>query len=253
MLRTFVSPENGNPADAMLCYRIRSFGHLKSLLIRLEEVLPELKLVDQAANHDDILPPEVLAAIKECDSQGELRMAELEMQRSLASLQKAHGLVEGLFRGSLKDDTEEAISRLAKLMEARLQQFHGVVEGYQKPQRPHEIRRETLSQLIVQCNELVEKLSSDLCAGLPANVSADLVAELNLCRQEIERMPARLRQLRERSSQKMAAHIQQCFQEMIRVHLRITAVEEQARERSGCVVLHDPRVRNWSESLLDAA
>ncbi|MBY0359737.1 MAG: hypothetical protein K2W82_17175 [Candidatus Obscuribacterales bacterium] len=241
-----------NGGDLRLCYVLRNFS-MVLFLRTLEEVIPELELVDQAVKHDDVLPPEILAALSKCDSALVLRSAERELESALEKLRLAYEQVEGLFRGSLKDETEESILRLTKLLEARLQGFGNVVNGYQKPQRPYEIRRETISRLISECNDQIARFVSRVSEELPSDASGDLLAELVLCRQELERMPDRLKQLREKSSQKMAAHVHQFWQDMIRLHMRLVAVECQARERSGAVVLHDPRVRDWSLSLSSAA
>lgn len=233
--------------DRRLCYALRG-GGIRAFLTMLEETARQLLLVDQAANHDEILPAEILEAASDWHfdhTHSALTGAQHEMNHALNHTQAALANVAGLFKGSLKDETEEMLLRLVRLMQSRSDQLSAVVQSYELPKRPHEIRRNSLSYLIAECLKLANAFSHILTEECP-DASPDLLAELNLCQQEIAKEHAGLQQLRERSSQKMGEQMIECLKRMVSIHLRTDAVELQARTRGSCQILRDPRLLEWS-------
>lgn len=219
--------------DGKLCYFLRE-DQLGHLVREMDLAVEQLALVDDAPNHDDILGPHVLeklASWRMNHSANAIATAVHHLDHSLHELQQAHRAVAGLFKGPMRDETEEALTRAIQGAKARLASMKNVQSGYDGPKRPHEVRRNTLSYLLKKSLEVAHWYQQLVDIG---GISPDLLVELQDCLLVLDGMSVRLRRLRERSSQKMAQNLSECLEQLKMVRNRLNIIERHAGSRSGC-------------------
>lgn len=234
---TFVPSGVGKPGDAGFCHELRGFRfQLTSLVHNLSETLRQLSGFD-GMNHDEVIEDEELLRLTQDwrvdHAKSAIILAHLDLRKSHRYLVEAHNHVKGLFKGKLRDETEEALARAIKGSEARMNRFEGVLEEYEPPNRPFEIRRNALSYLIVRCQELVVHFEK-LIKGCDELVSEDLLAQVVQSKDEIENLAQRMSTLRERCSQSMESNLTEFLDQVTIIAQVIDDVELEAGVRSGC-------------------
>jgi hypothetical protein len=218
--------------DVALCYAIRAAGNLglSFLVLDLNQTIDQLAPLDRAASHDQVLDEETLTEAAEWSSdhiQARLSNSLTACQTSVRNLEEAHSLVAGLFKGEMRDSTEESLGRALKSAQAGLAKLESVVDNYQLPKRPHEIRRNALSFLMVKTSEVREQYLQQLSFH-EATLSHDIKEEFATFASELLKMMATFEKLRERSSQKMEQNLQQCLTELEALIERVEALELKA-------------------------
>jgi hypothetical protein len=233
-------PPSSDPhsvGNRQLAHAIRGVNSICFFKIMLRQAAEQFAAVDEAGNHDDVLPDQILGRAGESQldhSHSALCIAVCEYRTSLAHLRQAHRSVAGLFKGELKDDTEEALARAVTAASGGLAKLEQAYSSYELPKRPHEIRRNTLSVLIVNCAEVsghVLTLFTDHCN----DASPDLVAVLTQSYADLKALTERLKKLRERCSQKMSENISECRDTMDAIAQRIDDAGFEASKRAGSV------------------
>jgi hypothetical protein len=225
------------PGDARLAYMIRGrvLVRLSFFSNELSRTAEQLSFVDQADSHDEILDEAVLekaGSLRLDHASSVLGLTVSDLQKSLESLQSAQAHVAGVFKGQLRDDTEETLARAVQGAQARLRQFREIADSYELPKRPHEIRRNALSYLIAQSSALAA-FFQQFVERFDEPVSADLLEELKKAGAELCQFTQQLEKLRERCSQKMSQNLIQCLEQFDALQERIRDVELQAGRRSG--------------------
>ena len=205
-----------------LCHELRGLNPVRCFTATVKEIARQLTLVDAPPSHDTPLTDSLHQEASDWHLNHvgcALNEAVRECRNSLDCLRRAHAGVAGIFRGALRDDTEEALARAVKGAEARLAQVSAACDSYTMPKLPYEIRRNGLAFLFARSPQVIAPLTRLIkdCDGV---VSQDLLAELKTCQCELVELMNTFDTLRERCSQKMGDNMQDCV-------ARITAINEQ--------------------------
>jgi hypothetical protein len=209
--------------------------YVYSLYADLEATIEQLSPLDNAGTHDQLLDEDVLVAAGDLSKDGvhgSLCAAVKVCEQSVLYLQGAHDLLAGLFKGTMRDATEESLSRSLKGARAQLAKLEQVRSEYELPKRPHEIRRNALSYLVISCDKILSGLK-DLQKACVGADSSDLLADFAQGLAELAQLKTQFELLRERSSQKMESNLQDCRDKLEGTIRRFEAVTREAGRRTG--------------------
>jgi hypothetical protein len=213
------------------CNHLRWLYYLRGDLLATTE---QLSLLDVASSHDQPLDEEILVQVADFSRDGvhaSLSAAVIACEQSVNCLRGAYELLAGLFKGTMRDATEESLSRSLKGAEAQLAKLQAAHKQYELPKRPHEIRRTALSYLILFCHKIrreLDELKEGACSA-----SSDLLAELDSSIAAMAALKSRLELLRERSSQKMEENLLSCQAQLDELIINLEALAKEAGKRSG--------------------
>lgn len=223
--------------DAYLCHGLRGINNLRMLQVDLETHKRMAHIVDVVPQHDQILDDTMLAdiqAVRHTDiTDTALSLCIMELRRALSSMKSAHDHVRGLFQGELRDASEEALSRTIKVTERQLEKLEELAKKPEKPRRPYEFRRLAATVLFYAARALVENYQAVVEEAKHEGASADLVERTEAVVASLQHVALRLEKLRERASQKMAAHLQQCLIDLAAAETATTEIEFDAASRAG--------------------
>jgi|AGTN01.3.fsa_nt_gi hypothetical protein len=230
-------PQVNRVGNVALCFALRGgyFGPLSAFLRDMRDTQKQLVFLDSVANHDDLLPDEILEKASDWrldHIKGALHLAANDLRDSLTKLEAAHDRIAGLFKGQMRDETEEALARALNGARQRFAKMDELASNYELPKRPHEIRRNSLSYLIQQSIEVHKGFLYMMEHQLDDKVDADLLAEMHACGAELTKVRTQLETLRERCSQKMSGNMQAVVTFLEGVYDRMSEVELQAGLRA---------------------
>jgi hypothetical protein len=255
--KTVLNIRRNHRGDAKLFHDIACFygpglASFRVDLIATARLLASLD--DVAAAHDQILDQETLdrkldlsgirifgeafdpdMPVELADWNGDgahasLVAAVLACERSVECLQGARDLLAGIFKGPMRDATEETLARSLRGAKAQLEKIKEVLAAYEMPSRPHEIRRNSISYLIVSLAKIIANLDG-LRVVCEPDASGDLVEELGHSIEELRRLNARFESLRERCSQKVGQSLDVCEGELNGLINRIGLLAGEAKRR----------------------
>lgn len=230
-------PQVARVGNVRLCFALRGgyFGPLGGFLSDLRETQKQLTFLDSVANHDDELPEEILQQASDWrldHIKGALYLAANDLRDSLSKLEDAYDRIAGLFKGQMRDETEEALGRALNGARQRFEKMQELASGYELPRRPHEIRRNSLSYLIQKSIEVHNAFLRMMEEQLDDKVDADLLAEMQACGVELTKVRTQLETLRERCSQKMSGNMESVATFLEGIYDRMSEVELQAGLRA---------------------
>ena len=139
--------------------------------------------------------------------------AVLACERSVECLQGAQDLLAGIFKGPMRDATEEPLARSLRGAKAQLEKLKEVLAAYEMPSRPHEIRRNSISYLIVSLAKIIANLDV-LRAACESDASRDLLEELDHSIDKLRQLNFRFELLRERCSQRVGKNLEVCVTDL---------------------------------------
>ncbi len=221
--------------NGALCHELRGLNPVRCFTATVREIAAQLTLVDSPTSHDTPLSDTILGLASDWHLNHvgcALSEAARECRNSLECLRRAHASVAGIFKGAMRDETEEALARAVKGAEARLAQISAACDSYTLPSLPHEVRRNGLAFLLARSPAVIAALTR-LIEECDGNVSPDLLAELKTCQSDLVELMNIFATLRERSSQKMGDHMQDCVVRITAINAHLDDIGIEAGTRGG--------------------
>ncbi len=220
--------------NGRLCHELRGLNPVRCFTNTIKEIAQQLTLVDVQNSHDAPLDDSVVEAASDWHLDhigGALSLAHTECRASLECLRRAHAHVAGIFKGEMRDNTEEALARAIKGAEARLAQISAASDSYRLPKMPHEVRRNGLAFLFARSPDVIAALTLliESCEG----VGEDLLADLKGCKSELVELMNIFALLRERSSQKMEDNMRDCVARIVAINEHLDDIGIEAGKRGG--------------------
>ncbi len=238
--QTRTSPRAGS-GDARLCHALHCVNSVWFFERTLKSVALQLLPLDHLANHDDIVDDALLAALSDWrldHISSALCHAVADCRTSLSYMKNSLWRVQGLFKGELRDETEETLARTVKVLEARCAKLEQVKDSYELPGRPHEIRRNAFAYLLVEATRVTEELNGLVAASRTNHVSEDFTRELQSCAEAFLTLQRRFETLRERCSQKMERNLDDCVKQLESIQERLNILKNAAGQRAGALRLY---------------
>lgn len=220
--------------NEQLCERLRAIGELHWLRALIKATANDLTVADSADKHDADLDDERLSQLSGTRyDKSVLMSARAHLEEDVRALVAAHGEVAGLFKGKLKDDTEEMLARALSGARQRLSAFRTLVENYTPPRKPHEIRRIAMSHLLRSAAKSANRFRQ-MRVELEDKISPDLAERFKTAERDLFALVSRVEALRDRTSQRMADHLDSCTEQLNAIADCFAGIELDAGLRSGC-------------------
>lgn len=226
-------PNNFHRGDGALCHHLR--GNHTMFVGDINKAIELFEIVDGCSTHDEELAEEILEKIRALGTdktQGVLYGTSTHAANAFFELQRAFASVQGRFKGSLRDQTEERLRRAMTSAEALSTDLQKLAYEYQTPRRAHEIRRNELSCLMVTAREFVGGILQRVYDRCAEDASEDLITRLAVCIADWGRFIKHLERLREQSSRKLSADIVDCKQRVNKIFKELGDIELEAARRA---------------------
>lgn len=213
------------------CNHLRWLASLKG---DLRSTNKQLAIIEDQTQHDRPLDEDVFVHIAFAGDgvHASLKAAVFACEQSVTCLQASYDLLSGLFKGEMRDITEESLARSLKGAKAQLEKLKKAEADYSLPRRPHEIRRTALSFLIVSTTKILEELQV-LITDIRDDASSDLKLEVEGCAAQLIEFKANLELLRERSSRRLEESLSQASENLQDIIKQLEKIASEAGKRAG--------------------